>query len=493
MQTHSYPPVNRTALLTVLCSAALYLIFSAVMANHYYIHSDEVQSVDRGLNLYYHGRYVTNAHRYFYDFDFAVSSSILNDAVVYTWAKLFGGSLAAIRFLSYLLAAATAILFWRFAARTRVAENSAIAALLAPIALFSGPMYMSWRYHRYDLSGMVVVALLYYVLSLAPGRRKFALLLFSAMLLPFAGLQHIAYAGLIGIFALVFRLFKFKDVLPAVFGGAIGVAAYAFLLASLGQLNNFVENVIFPKQISSLEQGYWDSLVHSVFNNWMNNLLMAGCGIGLLWGVVKRNGELVRTGAAGLAIAMIIPLFFAGLLGHFTRWYAWMPFFPLSYLYIRLLDKARPQRPLFYALCGFLLCSLLLPLPLMLAKTLLEYKETHYGSVERFVAERLPPDKRVFSDVYAYYPAMELSEAVYLRDDVLDVMSESDRNAIDCAILTKMNEDQTAVDMTLQKLGGTWKPAGELKVRRSALRQKIPIDSKEKYVYHLVIYERDKP
>ncbi len=376
------------------------------------IWQDEVMFADPAVNLHFGQGFTSSAWFQRRDSMFA-GNSPLYSLCLYPWIGAFGFDVVAVRGLNYVLilgVVATGLVGLK---RLGLVSSPVPALVFALLVLCGDGVTYSYRSGRYDCLGMLLISLVVLTLtSCHPSPRAMALFLL-AVLVPWAGLQLIAYLALIGLaLLLIQRRGAAIDVLAIGAGCVVGVLSLFLFLHENGVWPEFLKSVSILSGARRTIVSKLASAVAAPFTEPSSIGLLAVLGVLLFQAVRSGEFRLRSPLGVGLLAGVLVPCLLA-LAGKYARYYAWMAFIPMAGCVAAELQSGR-WRPHWRVVVPLLVMSCVVGLPARLAVTLREWKLRDPDPVNRLVAEQVRPTDWVYSEYEAYYPAKKAAAVLFL-------------------------------------------------------------------------------
>lgn len=408
---------------------------------------DEIQFADPAVNLVLHGEFsssvwiVQNSH------EFWAGNAPLYSLLLAQWLRWFGVSAMAVRSLNYVLMLGVVGLVWALVQRHDWIPAPAFRLTLAVLLMTAHGVAFAYRTGRYDVVGMLIFAIAAFFWFRSPGRLRLLPLGVVAMVMPFAGLQLIPAAVLVGTLALAFQrrpaLFPFLAVLAGLAAGV--VLLYAFY-ASHGVWPAFRAST---SAVGAVGQGLWfkiRTLPHAYWSD-KSELLLLLAAMLLAW----RTRRSALTFAIASAVAIPAALHLAA---KFPIYYSWMVFVPLAIAVCGAMASpdlsAAPRR-----IGGVLIAiAAIIGLPLRLAAVSLNWSARSQAPIEAFVKANLGPSDAVVSDFKAYYPVKLQCRAFY-APTYLGAMTPAERHSVTALLIRPAD-----LPVVSSSLGGDWHDTG---------------------------------
>jgi hypothetical protein len=424
---------------------------------------DEVMLADPAVNLRLFGRFTSSAWYAQSDQAFWSGYPPLYTLLVSAWLWLAPISPTGVRSLNFMLMLLSCLTLWYALRQSRIVRSPGARLLFVALLLCGFSTSFAYRSGRADTLGLLLVSLLALLMVSKPSGRRLVLVFAVGCLLPWAGLQLVAYVAILAAIATVVTWTVSRLSLVLAAGVVTGGAALGGLYAAKGTLTAYFASAR-PHTMMSADQGQaspW-AIVRKMLTtdnssfDFSSLLLLPIVVIAAVMAFrqTRENRQLILFFI--LAIVAVPPIL--RLLGKYPIYYFWMSFVPMSFLAIFVIDRAESRRK-FVALAVFgLVCAaMLVGLPTRLAIALAEAGGRDYGEVSAYIASALKAEDRAYIDFAAYYPAKLRAQKVYLPS-YLDVISDAERRDVTIAILRDEGQDSAA--FLSKEFGGDWEKAG---------------------------------
>jgi hypothetical protein len=342
---------------------------------------------------------------------------------------------------------------------------------------------------------MLLVVSLALALTFPQGKaRSLAFVLLSA-LLPWAGLQLLAYVALGGLLLLLLRGRSARlEVLTIGAGCAAGLASLFVFFLENGVWREFLKSVAI---LSGARQPLAHRLVEAAgapLSEPSSILVLVALGVVLI-SILNRDRVRIRSPLViGLLAGVLVPCLLA-LLGKYPRYYAWMAFVPMAGCLAAELESGR-AKPVLKLVMPLIVLACLAGLPARLAVTCRDWTLRDPRPVDRFVTEQVRPTDWVYSEYEAYYPAKKTAAVVFLppyaglmpgMERVTPPLSEADKNRVDVLILKPATRDET-----LRRFEGRWTMVGQYAAVGDAGSSIAATLGRGSKPYELLVYRRQR-
>ncbi|MBV8486875.1 MAG: hypothetical protein JO161_01220 [Planctomycetaceae bacterium] len=492
---HHLPYFRRTELVLGAFFLSSFLAVNLATASRSpVIWQDEVMFADPAANLYFGNGFTTTAWFQSRTTLFA-GNSPLYSLCLYLWISLFGFDVASIRSLNYVLIGAVGVIGLLALQRFGLVRSPIPRAVFLLLILAGDGVTYSYRSGRYDCLGMLLATALTLTLSFPHGKvRNLALLLLST-LVPWAGLQLLAYVALGGLLLLLLRgrsaLF---ELLMMGAGCAAGLASLFVFFLENGVWREFVKSVAI---LSGARQPLAHRLVEAAgapLSELSSILVLAALGVVLISALRRNRVQLRSPLVIGPLVGLLVPCLLA-LLSKYSRYYTWMAFIPMAGCLAAELESGRVSSVRRFVI-PLVILACLAGLPARLAVACHEWTLRDPNPVDRFVAEQVRPSDWVYSEYEAYYPTKRMAAVVFLppyagltpgMEQVTPPLSEAEKNRVDVLILKPATREET-----LQYFQGRWTMVGHYAAdgdARSSIAATLGRGSKP---YELLVYRRQR-
>ncbi len=487
-------PVSRgeIALYLVVCLAFLGVNL-VTSSRSPVVWQDEVMFADPAVNLAT-GRGFTTSAWFQPRTTFFAGNSPLHSLCLAPWVKTFGVNAVAVRSLNYVFVLAALAVTCLALARLGLVNSPANRLLLVALVLCADGVTYSYRGGRYDCLGMLAIAGMLWALTLPTPRDRTAVLVGLAALVPWAGLQLIPYAALLGLLLLVVKgRAAVGGVASVAVGGALGTAALVGLFRAEGVWPEFVKSVALLGGARRPLAARAADALRAPLAEPSSLLLLLALAV-LLGFELRRGGLRLRSPVVvGLLAGVVVPCALA-FVGKYVRYYAWMSSVPTAVCVASYLGGAGATTAARLAVAPLLLLACAVGLPARLAVTALEWGLRDPAPVDRLVAGRVRPGDWVFSEYEAYYPAKRTAAALFLPPYLGDTSGPPLADPpITAAERDRVNVLITKPDTAAKRLaffGGPWTPVARYAADPAArvrLLAKVGFGSKP---YDLTVYRR---
>jgi hypothetical protein len=458
------------------------------------IWQDEVMFADPAANLYFGNGFTTTAWFQSRGTLFA-GNSPLYSLCLYPWISVFGFDVAAIRGLNYVLIGAVGVIGLLTLHRLGLVRSQVSRAVFLLLMLAGDGVTYSYRSGRYDCLGMLLVASLALALSFPQGKsRSLAIVLLSAVV-PWAGLQLLAYVALGGLLLLLVRGRSARlEVLTIGAGCVAGIASLFVFFLENGVWGEFVKSVAI---LSGSRQPLALRLVDAAsapLSEPSSVLVLAALGVVLI-SVLRQDRVKIRSPLViGLLLGVLVPWLLA-LLSKYPRYYTWMAFIPMAGCLAAELESGC-ARPVWNLVIPLVVLACLAGLPARLVVTCREWTLRDPAPVDRFVAEHVRPTDWVYSEYEAYYPTKKTAAVVFQppyaglmpgMERVTPPLSQAEKNRVDVLILKPATQDET-----LRRFEGRWTMVGHHSAAEDAQSSIAATIGQGSKPYELLVYRRQR-
>jgi hypothetical protein len=371
------------------------------------------------------------------------------------WIRAFGFTIASARSLNYLLISVATFILWLATRRLNLVPNQGYRLLVIPLVLVGYGLGINYRSARYDCLGILIVSGMLLAFSLRDARLRMGVLAALGILLPFAGLQLVCFAAVIGVILLAFlRAQVFKELVAVGVGIVIGGALLCGFYAHYGALHNFIA-AVHSENPGSLVQRYSSGSRAerlpkdpSLFLLYFALLVLAGSR---LWRhQFKLHSILGFTIVAGVLIpaGMIV-------LGKFTTYYSWMAYIPIVVALCATLPKISfCSAPLSTgAAIALILFGSMMGAPLQMASAFYYWHDRPSAPVESLISRNVGPQDWVYTDYAAYFAVRKQTRYVFIPF----VIPPQYRDKITVMVLPPGDFDKFGHSI----IGGEWYDTGD--------------------------------
>lgn len=485
--------------------AALFIVNLATIEIYPLVWLDETGYTDPGLNLAIGNGLTTSIWGHVYWGKFWFSYPPLYPYLIAGWISGLGISLAVVRSLNLVLISAAAIALWYYALR-----SGWFPGLLGRIAVALLPLlgyYVSYTYRSGRPDALcALLAALALLASLVPDRRRrVAALIAIGALVPWAGLQLMAFAVVIAV--LLFIWWPRRTI--AIFlplGGGIGLgllallgfyaanhSLYGFLASTFGSFHTITgqlaQHVVMQDPRSLRHFGRLPALLLAVVFEDRSTVLVATGGVLMLL-VMRQASQSVAFKASRFAVtaAFGVPILME-LAGQYWFQYTWMGLLAVGIPTIASIETApklpelAPVRALAMACVA---AALVIGLPQTLIRAWDQRSARDYNAVRTYVRAQAAPGDWVYSSPEPYFALAEIGAVPvslgYASGHLAPDIPDDQRRRIKLFIV---HPDE--VQGAIERLGGNWQPSAPPLVRPQATaltRGEMP------GAYQLVAYRR---
>ena len=425
---------------------------------------DEVMLADPAINLHLFGRFVSSAWYAQSDNAFWSGYPPLYSLLLWAWLWIAPITPTGIRSLNLFLMTLACLSFWSALTSTRFVKTQAARLVFVMLLLCGFSTSFSYRSGRPDTLGVLLVSVLALLAVSKPSGRRLAGFFCIGMLLPWAGLQLVAYVAILAALATAVT-WKIPRVSLVLAGGVVtGAAALGLLYTLQGTLASYFASAqphtmmaagqVAPSPLAIIRK----MIATNDYSSFDFGTLLLLPAVGLAaWMTLREPREnrplLLFFLLAAIAVPPILRL-----LGKYPIYYFWMSFIPMSVLAAFVVDRRDSLGKLATGVAVTLIGSaLLLGLPTRIVLAFAEANGRNYEEVSAYVTSALKPDDRAYIDFAAYYPARLRAGQVYLPS-YIDVMSAAERRDVNVAVLTGGVDG--AADFLAREFGGEWEIAG---------------------------------
>ena len=422
------------------------------------------------------------------------------------WVTWLGVNLTSIRLFNVVLISGTAVALWHYAVRSGLFPSMLGRFFVLLLPLLGYGVSFSYRCARPDTLCILLAALALNASLLPNPRWRAAALIAIGSLVPWAGLQLVAFTVILAVLIGVgwprpaVRLF-----LPLGVGMGLGFIAllgfyvaegslYGFLASTFGSFHTITgqiaQHVLMNDPRSPRHFLQLPSLLLAVvFEDRSSVFLAAGAILMLI--SLRRSSDTIAFKASRFAATASfgIPILME-LAGQYWLYYAWMGLLTAGIALVVSLGTSPPSPALLPArrlAIGCIGLALVVGLPLQLAKAYGERGARDYDTLRAYVRARVSAGDWVLVTPQAYFAVAELGALPvvenYASGPLAPRIPEDQRGRIKLLIV---HPDD--VEAVVGRLGGSWKPSGAAFSPPRATR--LTWGESEKS-YQLVAYRRE--
>ncbi|MDX9734509.1 MAG: hypothetical protein RBU36_10305 [Thermoanaerobaculia bacterium] len=354
------------------------------------------------------------------------------------WLHVFGFSLLSVRSLGHVLGLAAVGLCWLAVRRHGLLRTEPARLLFVVLGACGAGISFSYRCGRPDAVVFLVVSLGFFASSLRNGALRGLALLAVGALVPVAGLQGLAFTGVLGTLLVVF--WWRRALLPvALFatGGALGLAGLVLGLSCAGLWERFRDVTLLANGVGRGALGgalaRLELFPRVSIEDPSGVLLTVFCLV--LLAVAARTGRtpVLPPALFGAASAVLIPTALCAA-GRYALYYSWMTWVPLAVATLAAGEawgfEGRARR----AFRAVLVASACVGLPAQLALGLVNFRARSYARVEEVVRAGVPPGSVAYCDASAYYAA-RIRAARLVLPSYNRQLTEVDLRSIEAVVL----------------------------------------------------------
>lgn len=408
---------------------------------------DEVQFADPAVSLASGQGFTSTAWFAQDSSQFWAGNVPLYPALLSGWLKLFGPNLIAERSMNLVLFCVVILLLWRWM-RTSGAVKSPAWRLTAVALLLCGhAMVFSYRSGRYDVTGMLLAAIILNTWS-----RPLWLIVLGA-LLPAAGLQLIpASLVLCALAAVIVGRKAIRGALSLLTGVASGGGLLYGFYRTEGVWDSFRASTSAIGVASQTLAQKLAGLPGVYFADKSRVLLAIVLLLAFAW---NRNGAWRASLALptfAIATLFVLPAALQ-LAGKCPIYYGWMVFIPLVIASANACQDMASGKKFCAAL---LVAAAFLGLPLRVACAAAGWSERNPSRLSAFVRSSVPAGSDVLADFKAYY-ALRACGIRPLLPTYVPALPASERSAVNVIIVRPDDAPKTEAE-----LGGEWQATGAI-------------------------------
>jgi len=390
---------------------------------------DESMWVDPAINLLRHNGFTSSTWYSLTFGQFWYGNVPLYTGLIFAWAELVGDSFTALRSLNLILISLAALLLYWFARRTSefLSARSRLGLLL--ILMLGNGVTFAYRSARPEALCLVLFALLLLASTLNPPLLRRGAIMAVSAILPWAGLQLVAYAVIAsGLIVLHTGRRHLQTLLWMAAGLATGLCLMLAGYWATGHLEEFVISTVGSQQALVGQVGQYIVLGDDRGPARFTPSAIIGILVqdpssmfGLVAAAILLTGARVRHATpagyrlrAGITAGVLIPLGMF-LAGKYPVYYTWMAVLPIWFLVLAALDRldvsARRERMI---ACTLLALSLLAGWPSLIGSALLEANARDYSQVQHFVNQNIRPGQWACISPGAYFAVIERGGVPFL-------------------------------------------------------------------------------
>lgn len=425
---------------------------------------DEVMLADPAINLRLFGRFVSSAWYAQSDHAFWSGYPPLYSLLLWAWLWIAPITPTGVRSLNLVLMALACVSFWSAVKQSQIIRTQGARLLFVTLLVCGFSTSFSYRSGRPDTLGILLVSVLALLVVRQPSRRRMASMFAVGMLLPWAGLQLVAYVAILAAIAVVVTWTIPRVSLVLAAGIVAGAAALGLLYTLQGTLTSYFASAqphtmltagaASPGPLAVLRK----MIAANDYSSFDFGTLLLLPVVGLAAWMVFHQPRETRPPLVFLLLAVVSVPPILRLLGKYPIYYFWMSFIPMSLLAAFVVDrKALLGRATAGIATGLVCAAIVLGLPTRIVLAFAEASGRNYDEVSAYVSSALKPDDRAYIDFAAYYPARLRAGQVYLPS-YLDIMSDPERRGVNVAVLAGGVDDSVA--FLAKEFGGEWERAG---------------------------------
>jgi len=389
---------------------------------------DEVMFADPGFNLASGEGFVTRWWRHQREEHTFVSNSPLYSLMLGGWSRVVGVSIIPVRTLNYLLMLAAVSVLALAVVRAEPRVGSVPIALMT-VAMWTGyGMTFSYRSARYDVLGLLLLALAALVLTIPQRRARLVLLLLLGAYLPLAGLHLLPYAATLGLLVLLLDRRMLADTIALGMGAVAGFVGFVSYIYSLGLFDTFKNSVLGLSDHMSSAGDRLQNVIDAILLD--PSTLILGAAILILVALPGNRHLLGWQILATAAFAIIVIPVVLSIAGKFPVYYSWMKFMPMCivvcFAYEKLIRHHVSLAP-FIIIVGVVASSYGLGGRVYLSTMHWESNRSHH--IDTFVGALIHSEDRVVATPLAYFAARRVTPIVY-SIEYISRMDSTERESI---------------------------------------------------------------
>lgn len=368
--------------------------------------------------------------------------------------KVFGVHRAVVQGMNLSLLLLASVLLWLASRRLGVLRTEWARLCFFLMVLLSSGSFYAAGFGRYDAVGMAVGAMT--VLAASVERRGVCWLGLGlcGVVLPWAGLQMVAYGAVLAVFLLAMTRGKvLDDLVTWGIGVVAGMAALRALYAAQGVSDLFNSLAAGRSRIGHGFSSLANWNVHwagGIIDPSLIVLWLAALVIGL---VAARHSWRSRAAVGSLlgVIAVVWVSQAMTQIGRFPLYYSWMAIFPAAACVSAAAEAQRNPR-VGRILLGVITLLVVAWLPIWIALASSMAPRRDLAAVDRLVQRVVQLGEVAVGDFASYYALLPRTKLVYSSAYVMtNVMSEGEKRAVTVVVVRP-----SFAPAVLHSLGGEW-------------------------------------
>ena len=436
--------------------------------------TDEVMYIDSAINLVEGNGFTSSAWPSQSKDEFWSSNSPLYSLLEAGWIKIFGSGVNTTRILSYIFGIISVFLISIGLKNFNLVRSKTLRNTSMVFLLMLFPIVYAYRIGRPDIVCLLLSSSTFAAASFQSSRLRDTLLVFSAMLTPFANLSVVFFIlTVICIGFLFFRRKILRDAVLISVGIGLGVVLLLgfywfndslnrFLMITVGSghtlLGQMAQYIIFDdnrviEKFKAFPSGYLQSI-----SNWpYTTLLLIFSYLLLLLPKVNRN----KINYFFIVSIFSVPLILLSI-GEYTWLMSWMHISLLTiaiFYSIDHLDWRNNSKILRSSLVPLFLCASI-GFPWTICIALSEWDQRSREPIEDFAEKHITSDDIVVIDPFVYFEAKKRAKGVFSTSygggQGLREIPEEQKQSISKMII----EEDDFIEMQ-SKYDGQWKITGQ--------------------------------
>ncbi|MBN2579214.1 MAG: hypothetical protein JXB10_09505 [Pirellulales bacterium] len=415
---------------------------------------DEVVFVDPAASLYF-GQGFRSTTGFTQDHQsFVVHYGPFYPFLLYEWMRIFGFGCLAVRSLSYLLMAITAVFVWLFVRRQRLINQPVWRLVLVGLILSSFGITHSYRMGRVDSLAMAIAASALLAATLPGTFRRLAVIGFIAVWMPITSPVLPVYAAILSLIVLAYDKRRWREVAA----GAVGVLLGGVFLFLFYSWHGVWENYFFSSILGSVKNEIRNESLQERIGGIVKDPSFMIC-YALLAGLALREWAAGRftwrspIGFGVIAGASIPGILF--LLGHYPAYYSWLGMIPVAVCLCASLEQVWPRlrsRTARIFISGALGIAFL-GLPLFVGLALAAWSDRDPSRVEAVARRNIKPSDWVRCPNAAYYAVRRHTRMTFCG---MYRLTEKEKKQINVVLTLPGSAEKLS-----KEYGGKWRNSGD--------------------------------
>jgi len=432
----------------------VFFIFNVFTATSYpFPHLDECLQAEPAIN-YIHGQ------GFGIRFDEILG---MYSFLLVPWMKLFGSSLQSIRSADIFSMTAALLVLWSAVKRLQVIPVASWRLFLLILLATEYGMIVVYRNGRYDGFGALLMAVVFWLMSIKGKRTRLFCLFAVCLFVPWAGLQFMPVLFTAGAFLfLVFRWRFWMEIAVSFLASVIGAAAFFIVAAANGRLSTLLKFVSVQR------------IGVSIISNWIHHgqlilynyipadfsLPFVFAAAALLFVHLLRQKKITLHSGIFLGILFDVLLSIMMLtVAKLPTYYSYMIVIPIAVAVCSGLALCEPGKLRNAAL---ILCALSAAAGagLHAAAYIGNHQDRDYSRLEQFVDETVHVDDVAYVDTRGYLAVRQRARDAYFpeaEERIIPLMSQQQKDSITVLLIPS-----SELEYTINGLGGQWKETGQM-------------------------------